>query len=499
MKTHRMQFLQDALCLLAGALMPLPFAPFNNYLLAILYPALLLTFWLYATPKRSFWRGFLFGVGFFGVGISWIYISVNTYGNTAPPLAALITALLIAILSMYSALQGYILAKFFPKNNIYKLLLVFPALWVLGEWLRSWVLTGFPWLLLGNSQIDSPLRGLIPIVGVYGTSWAVALSSALIVAFFLPTKKTNRLLKKAILFCIFVALWVIAAALAHIQWTNPVGNKIKVAFIQGNIPQEIKWVPGRAEAIAQKYYSLTNAHWDSDLIIWPEGAITVLKSKAKPFIDQLNAKAKAHHTTLITGIPLDQDQNYYNAMIVLGEGHGTYLKRHLVPFGEYLMWENLLRDLINFFNIPMSNLSPGPAKQPLLTMDHINLAPFICYEIAYPELVRNDIKDAQLIVTVTDDSWFGRSIAAAQQLQITQMRALETGRYVLAGTNNGITAIINEKGQITAEGPAHIQTVLTGAAQPMTGETPWVKMGIWPINIFMLGLILVGVLMRRVD
>lgn len=479
---------KDILALIAGLILPFSFAPFGFYFLAFISPAILMMQWLAVTPKRAFWRGWLFGLGFYGVGVSWVFVSIHVYGYASIGFSLLATTVFVMGVALYPALQGYLLNRFFPHPSLLKILLAFPIIWLLIEWLRSWFLTGFPWLSVGYSQINSPLAGLAPIIGIYGISLVVTLISSLFVSLFYTQSHRNRAGLALIIMLIFVS----SQLLRQINWTKPINAPIKVSLVQGNIPQEVKWQPEQIQHILLTYWQLTNKHWDSDLIIWPEAAITITNLDAKNFLQGLDQDAKAHHVTVITGIPILKTANYYNGIIALGLGQGEYLKRHLVPFGEYVP----LRFIFDFFNhfvqIPMGDIAKGPAHQPELRMDGITIAPFICYEIIFPEEVLDSLPQAQMLLVVSDDSWFGTSIASAQHLEMGQMRALETGRYVLFSTNNGLTAIINPKGSIQSKIPAFTTAVLTGTAQGMHGRTPFVITGIYPLLIITFLLLIFG-------
>ncbi len=483
---------RDLISLLAGGLLAFAFAPFNIYPLAVICPAILLIVWRDCSLKQAFWRGFIFGIGFFGIAASWIFVSIHEFGNTSAPLAVFITSLFVFFLSLYPAVQGYVLTRFFPCDNFSKFCLAFPSSWVLLEWIRGWFLSGFPWLFLGASQVASPLSGLAPVIGEYGISFVVVFCSGLLVygfyALFTPKKW-----RAALCFLAIILIWVGAALLTSINWTKPQGQPIKVSLVQGNIPQQLKWDPAYLQATLQSYYQLTETHWDSQIIVWPEAAIPMLLNDAKNFLDPLDQEAKQHHTAFITGIPIQDGFDYYNGIISLGIGHGIYYKRHLVPFGEYVPLDSLLRGLIGIFNIPMSNFSAGPFQQNNLRTDDTIIAPFVCYEIAYPKLVLSLLPQANLLLTVSNDAWFGDSFAPAQHLQIGQMRALETGRYHLFSSNTGLTAIITPQGKIQASAPPFQKAVLTGTVQKLVGATPYVWMGYIPILVLMGLLFLIAV------
>lgn len=481
--------------LVAGALLPLAFAPFGYYVLAIICPTVLLGIWLTCNTKQAFAYGFLFGLGFFGVGASWIFISIHDYGNTDVLLAGIITGLFVLVLALFPACQGYLLARFFPHNNTSKICLAFPASWVLFEWIRSWFLTGFPWLILGISQTNSPLRGFAPVVGEFGLSFIITLSSSLLILSWrlsLDKRGWHRSL------AMLLVIWLIADFLTPVQWTHAEGKPVTVSLVQGDIPQELKWSPGYLQKTLQIYLKLTQPHWtDSQIIVWPEAAIPLLLNNAQDFITLLAQQAQTHHVTFITGIPIEDGFTYYNAMLLLNHGEQRYYKRHLVPFGEYVPLAKYLRGLIGFFSIPMSDFSGGPTKQSPLKAGNIIIAPFICYEVAYEQASLNELPQANLLLTITNDAWFNHSIAMAQHIQLGQFRALETGRYHLFTTNTGITAIINPRGQIQATAPAFQATVLTGEIRGMWGITPIIGIGVLPFIILFAGLFFIALLRQK--
>jgi apolipoprotein N-acyltransferase len=489
------RWLYFILALLSGSLLPLAFAPFNIQILAILCPAVLLFLWDKASPRQAFWGGWLFGIGFIGIGLSWVYISLHVYGQANPWLAGLITVLMILFLALQIAVQGYIFTRFFPNPNLSKYLLAFPCLWVIMEFVRAWALTGFPWLFLGYSQIHWPLQGLAPILSVYGVSLATAFTSGVIVSLIYLK---NKFRQKIVAILLTLIIWIGSYALHTISWTTSSGNPVKVSLIQGNIPQELKWQPSQVTDSLNTYSKLTEQHIDSQIIVWPEAAITLLPNEAKDYLTGLQQFLKRNETTLLTGIPVTKDGYAYNGMLALGNGSGNYRKRHLVPFGEYMPFRFILDWLNAYLQIPMSDFSSGPHHQPLIYANGVPIAAYICYEIGYPTEVLDNLPQGQLLVTISDDSWFGDSLALPQHLQIAQMRALETGRYLLMSTNNGLTAIINSKGKIIASIPPFTQGVLTGTVYARTGATPWVAFGILPLlGIIVLLLTTAWILQRR--
>ncbi|MEO5574002.1 MAG: apolipoprotein N-acyltransferase, partial [Gammaproteobacteria bacterium] len=419
----------DVLALLAGTLLPLAFAPFHFFPLAILAPALLFFVWLGATPRLAFRRGWLFGVGMFGVGISWIYVAIHDFGHTNMFLAVLLTGGFVAFLALFPAVLGYAATRLLYQKNTpiktsretLKLLLVFPAGWTLFEWIRSWILTGFPWLNLGNSQIDAPLAGLAPLLGVYGISLATALSAALLVCMVIAEKN----IKLRALFA-FAILWGLSALLGQIVWTQPLGKPLHVALIQGNIPQDIKWRPEQQQHTLELYTDLTRRQWGRDLILWPEGAVPVFYDElADTYLAALQNEARAHGTDMLIGLPvLDQKTDrYYNSMMSLGRSQGFYHKQHLVPFGDYVPLQEVLRGLIGFFDLPMSGFSAGTSDQALLEVAGHKTGISICYEDVFGEEVIRTLPEASLLVNATNNAWYGDSLAPPQHLQMSRMRA----------------------------------------------------------------------------
>jgi apolipoprotein N-acyltransferase len=490
----------DAVALLAGALLPLAFAPLEFFPLAVLAPALLLGVWLNISARRALWRGWLFGVGMFGVGVSWVYVAIHDFGHTGMFLAVFLTGGFVAFLALFPALLGYVVVRFFlggyQSPRPLSVLLAFPAAWVLFEWVRGWILTGFPWLNLGYSQIDAPLAGVAPLVGVYGVSWLAALSAVFILLIFVSQKHTRRWALVGV-----TVLWSVTALLGQLTWTQPAGRPLQVSLVQGNVPQDVKWSPAERDNTLALYADLTRQHWGSDIILWPEAALPVFYHEvADTYLAQLADRARAHQTDLLIGLPvLDRTTGrYYNSMMSLGTTQGFYHKRHLVPFGDYVPWQELLRGLIGFFNLPMSGFSAGPAQQTLLEAAGHKVGISICYEDVFGEEVIQALPEATLLVNATNNAWYGDSFAPHQHLQISRMRALETGRPVLRVTTNGISALINARGKIVKRSPQFATQVLSGTAQPMQGATPYVHVGNYGVlTLILLSLAWASYLRRR--
>lgn len=482
---------------LMGVVLPFAFAPLCIYALAFIAPAILLYQWQKSTPGQAFVKGGVFGLGFYGTGVSWVYISIHTYGNASVFVASLITFAMILVLALGPATQGYLLMRLFgKKNTLFFCLAAFPATWVLWEWFRSLPFNGFPWLYLGYAQWATPLRGFAPIVGVYGVSLIVAVICGCMVL--MTTRQWLRVKICALL--IFLILLGSGWLLTDHPWTKPAGPSVSVTLIQADISQSLKWESTQFENIAQTYQTLTEPYWSSSrLIIWPEAALPAFSDQIPDLLQALDKTANAHGTTLWLGILLNEpaQKQYFNGIMLLGRDHGEYRKRHLVPFGEYTPLTPVFSFLINYWQIPMSNFSAGTLSQNTLSVAGIKIAPFICYEIAYPLEVLKYARNSELIVNISDDSWFGNSMASAQQAEMARLRALETGRFVLLSANTGITGIINPQGKLIAALPAHQRAVLQGQIIPMSGKTPLMHGNYYPLLALIILLLLGTALLQR--
>ncbi len=426
-----------------------------------------------ARPARAAFLGWGFGVGKYGVGASWIYVSIHDFGPAPVWLAGSLVALFVVAMACFPALFTYAYARWVRGRNRWLNAFGFSACWVALEWALTWFLTGFPWLFIGYSQLDTPLRHWAPVGGVLLVSFVVVLSATLAVAGI--ARRVGRA-HVAIGIACAVLPWLVGAALGQVRWVEP-GREATVVLVQGDILQELKWRPESVEENLDRYRQLTAPYWRRDLVIWPEAAVTLFEQQAMPFIEEMAAYANESGAALLFGIPgyerlPDDTVEFRNMAAVVGNGEGHYIKRRLVPFGEYVPLEGVLRGAIEFFDLPMSHAGPGPAEQPPLRAAGFRLAMAICYEIVYPDLVRRDARDADVIVTLSNDSWFGRSIGPHQHLQMARMRALENGRYVLRATNNGITAVIDSAATIVAQAPQFTPTVLDSRFVAMSGATP---------------------------
>jgi apolipoprotein N-acyltransferase len=402
----------------------------------------------------------------------------------------LLVAIFVVAMALFPAALAFAYARWVRGPNRWVNAIGFSACWVALEWTLTWFLTGFPWLLIGYAQLENPLRHWAPVGGVLSVSLVAALSATIAVAG-IARHATRRGLTIAAL--VAVVPWIIGAGLGYVRWVEP-GARGTVALVQGNIPQDVKWRPESVAPILQRYSTLSDPYWGRDLVIWPEASITLFEQEATPFIEAMAQRAQRGGAALVFGVPgyerlPDGTAAFRNMAAVVGNGGGHYIKRRLVPFGEYVPLEGLLRGAIEFFDLPMSHAESGPISQPPLRAGHWKLATAICYEVVYPELVRRDARDADVIVTISNDSWFGHSIGPHQHLQMVQMRALENGRYVLRATNNGLTAIVAPTGAVVSRVPQFEPIVLDGAFSGMSGVTPYGAMGDLPV----LAMLVIGV------
>jgi apolipoprotein N-acyltransferase len=473
---------------LAGAIAVFGFAPFDIFPLPVL--ALSVLFWLWSRAERlaqAAWLGFAFGMGLFCVGISWIYVALHEYGYMHPILAATATALFAAVNATLPALAGYMQAKFKATPNM-RILLLMPAIWTLAEWLRGLLFTGFPWLSVGYSQVpNSPLAGYATLFGVYGVSLAVAASAAMLLV--LWNVRLGRQGKIAL--AALILLWSDGAALRSIEWTHPSGELLKVSLLQGNIPEDTKFAEDALTNTLETYRRLAESS-DARLIVLPETALPLLRQDVpESYHAILSDHARKNGGDILIGAFEKEDGKYYNSVYSLGSAESQhYRKDHLVPFGEFIPLRSVLGWFINeVLDIPMGDLTSGGATQAPLNVAGQKVAVNICYEDAFGEEIIRALPQATLLVNVTNDAWYGDSYAAMQHNQLSQMRALETGRMMLRATNTGVTSVIGVDGRIQAMLPQHEEGVLTAQVQGYEGKTPYVVLG----NAGML--VLVGVML----
>ena len=374
-----------------------------------------------------------------------------------------------------------------------------PALLIGADWLRGWVMTGFPWLWAGYSQLEGPLAGLAPIIGVQGISWLLIFTAASI--WLLLQRSTTWWPGVTAL-----ALWGLAYGSGNLQWVTPTQDS-RFALVQGNIEQSMKWSRDQLDLSLQRYINLTLPERDADVVIWPESALPSTEQELAPWLEQVDLLMRDRNQSLITGLVSESDSGaVYNSVITLGKNaipyeldhSNRYYKQHLVPVGEFVPFEDLLRPLAPLFDLPMSSFARGETGQPDLTAGGQQLSVAICYEVAFPSLVRANMKhDTDYLLTVSNDTWFGESWGPWQHQQIARMRALELGRPLIRATNNGVTFVTDEKGRITASLPQFEASVLKANVTGMTGLTPYARWGSMPLLAWLLVSGLVGITQGR--
>ena len=468
------------LCILSGAALPFAFAPWNLPLLAIASPALLFFLWLNARPLEAFRRGFLFGLGMFGVGVSWLHVSMYEFGGMNLAAAVAATAVVVAYLALFPACVGFLSRRCDRGGGMPHMLCVVPSLWTLGEWVRSWLFSGFPWLNLGYSQTDTLLGGFAVTGGVFALSAVLAIMAGALVIV-CTGGRHQRILAIVITVLIAAAAW----AAGKPEWTRSTGVVLKATLIQGAIPQQLKWRDEQRLISLQVYRELTEPHWNSDIIVWPETAIPAFKHQVQDYLDDIARRASANGADLYVGLPyLDAGRGgYFNSVFLLNHEESAYHKRHLVPFGEYLPLGSTLRGAFNFLQIPMSDFSAGDQPKPVIAGDNAIAGISICYEDTFGEEVIQALPESQILINVSNDAWFGDSAAPHQHLQMARMRALETGRYLLRATNTGISAVIDDRGVILARSPQFAPSALGSAVELREGLTPYARFGNMPIVI----------------
>jgi apolipoprotein N-acyltransferase len=459
--------------------MMLSFAPAGWYGLGLALLLPLLVSCLVSSPRSAAHHGFWFGSGLFLAGTYWLYLSIHVFGQAPLWIAIFLMVGLVLIMGLYYALTAWLMCRL-AAGSAARLLLVAPAAWTLVEWIRGWFLSGFPWMTLGYSQIDSPLAGLSPVVGVYGVSAVLVFSAASLVG---ALHHDTR--RPAILLLAAAVPWFAGWALGQVTWTRAAGDPVRVTIVQGGVPQDRKWLPEQFQPTLQLYSRSIAANPDSDIIIWPEVAIPAVLQQVPLFLARLEAAVRDTGQTLLFGI-LERhgdSQQVYNSVVALG-GPGTqvYRKRHLVPFGEVFPVPDFVREWMRLMSLPNSDMKAGADRQELLvTSGGVRLATAICYEDAYGAEQLYAFPDATILVNVSNDAWFGDTIAPHQHLEIARMRALEVGRYVVRSTNNGISAFIAPDGRLLETGPQFQFVSMTRDVTPLGGSTPYARFGNWPL------------------
>lgn len=483
------------IALLAGAVFLFALAPYSVWPIALVSPAILYALLLSdMSAKRAFIIGEAYGTGLWCVGAFWLYTSINDYSET-PSWLALI---LIAIMGLGMGLFHGFLALIFNRM-VGRQPLSFAALWVLQEWMKTWLFTGFPWLFVGYAFTEQYwLSSLAPVAGVFALSFVAILLAASLIE--LLRRRAGYMIVSALLLVISISLWLIDP-----EWTKPKeAPDLSVSLIQGNIPQDLKWLTEYQVETLKIYAALTRSEWGRDIVVWPESSIPMFQTEAWGFINEMVKMANETDTTWVTGIPYKDDDAFdpstdkyppfYNSVIALGsEADGLYKKQRLVPFGEYVPFEGVLDILPSLAGSQdILSYSRGSDQQSPLQVRGHHLGAAVCYEVAYPDTTRRNAINTDFLLTISNDAWFGTSAGPLQHLQMVQMRALENGRWFMRATNTGVTAIIDHKGRIVKRAPQFERTVLRGDVQLRVGSTPFMRVGHYPILILIALLLLLS-------
>jgi apolipoprotein N-acyltransferase len=480
-----------------GGLTVAGYAPYSLYLQPVITVAGLYYLWhCAATPRAAAAAGFAFGLGWFLFGVSWVYVSLHDFGAMPAPVAVAVTALFCAFLALFPAAVGYACARFGASAPAARYALLVPAAWTLAEWTRGWIFTGFPWLALGYSQVPaSPLAGYAPVLGIHGVTLATAASAGLLLHWWLGAAekaegerrkaKGTTFFRFALSFLLspsaflLAALWAGGWGLKQVQWTEPVGAPVSVTLLQGNIAQDLKWREDRVPSTLNTYSALAHTS-SSRLIILPETALPLfLEQVPQDYLAALAGHARRNGGDILIGLPERQPSGeYFNSVVSFGTAASqAYRKSHLVPFGEFIPLRPVLGWIVAVLAIPLQDFSRGTDDQRPLAVAGQRVAINICYEDAFGEEIIRQLPEATLLVNVSNVAWFGRSIAPAQHLQISQARALETGRYMLRATNTGITAVIGPDGAVLGVAPEFTTAAVTHDVQGYEGATPYVRVG----------------------
>jgi apolipoprotein N-acyltransferase len=473
---------------LVGAATVAAFAPLGAGPLALVTLAALIHLWIDAPPRRALVTGFWFGLGLFGVGVSWIYVSLSEFGGMPAPIAGFATVCFCAFIALFPAAAGWLQARI-PARPAVRATLLIPSAWVLFEWLKMWILSGFPWLSVGYAGVGWPLQGYAPLFGVFAMSFiTVSLAGML----WLSSVRNNRYWLAGILV-------VIAAgqALRFIEWSSPQGAPLSVALLQGNIEQSLKFDPARYARTLDTYAKLAD-ETRARLIIFPETAVPRFLDRVDPaYLAKLQDIAKRNDGDLLLGVPTRRGPDeYFNSVITLGTSPvQAYHKMHLVAFGEFM--PPGFGFVLRWLDIPMSDFSRGSGAQRVLDAAGQRIAPNICYEDVFGDEIARALPDATLLVNMSNMAWFGDSLAPGQHLQMARLRAVETGRMHLTAANTGVTAAIDRDGAVLARLPQFAEGRLEVTAQGYSGATPYVLWADWPVVVLCVAVLGALVLVAR--
>jgi apolipoprotein N-acyltransferase len=382
-------------------------------------------------------------------------------------------------MSAWYAALGWLTARYVPRPSLLRWLVVLPAAWTLVEWLRGWVLSGFPWLEVGYAHSDSPLAGFAPVGGIHLVTWVSMLTAGAVVALLRGTQR-----EKAAAAVLAVVAWTLGAGLWGRAWTGPAGKPVSVAIVQPAVPQDLKWDDSHRDETLALFRRMTEDSFGARVIIWPEAALPMLAHEAGPYLARMWEDAQRHGSDLMLGLLRydPEGKRYYNGLLALsGDEAGWYYKRRLVPFGEFFPVPGFVRSWMRLMSLAYVDMTAGEDDQPPLEVAGQKVGVTICYEDAYGSEQLAVLEEATLLVNVTNNAWFGDSTAPHQQLQMARFRALEAGRFLARATSNGISAIIGPDGEVLGRARQFVPEVLEGSVTPFSGLTPYARTGNWPV------------------
>jgi len=476
--------------IISGALYVLAFSPFDYKIL--MYFSIVLSHIVFfgSDRKDAMKYGYLYGLVIFSLGASWIFISIYNFGGKDLFISSLITIIFILIQSSYFLLYTYFVnLNLLNQNRV--IIFLFPAsLWVLMEFARSNLLTGFPWLLVGVSQIHTIYDNIFPIFGTLSIGFIMVFLSTNLSLFFIQKNKKSFLI---VVLSTFLILNIFSNY--DFKWTKESSDKISVGIMQPNIEQDFKFKKEGIIDIRRTLLSLSN-NTNNDFLILPETVMPLIFREDDKFYKEL---LKNSATNVISGIFRQNNEKVFNSLVLINDNVQYYDKRHLVPFGEYTPMKSILYPISRLLSIPMSNLSSGQKKQKNLVVDNINFIPLICYESAYPELIDMNGMNHSVILNVSNDSWFGDSLAPYQHLQISQVRALEFKRYLIRAANTGISAIIDKDGHILEQLNLNTRDLLQSHIKTYTGKSLYSRFGDYPILMLIFISIIFYFIKRKAD
>ncbi|GHA04094.1 apolipoprotein N-acyltransferase [Arenicella chitinivorans] len=482
------------LSVMSGAALVLAFAPFKFWFVAPLSLAAFFLLLLPVSAGAAAWRGYGFGLGLYGAGVSWVYVSLSTFGGMPLWMGSIAVLGFASLLAGFIAVMSYLVARLFPARSWYRFL-VLPVIWIVFEWLKSWVLTGFPWLDIGYTVVDTWLAAWAPIGGIYLVSFLVAALAAALAASLLYRSRSAMLVLPMIVF----ASWLVNM----VDWSEPSPYALKVGVIQANVSIDEKWEPDYRRAVIDNYRSVLRALKDQqkvDLVVLPETAIPMhLQYLDLGFWESLVPQG----TAVLAGVidtpslltePSNFDESYNAAFFTCGQTEPlqVYRKRHLVPFGEYLPLRFLFQWVLDYLNLPMSDFSAWQGDQALSCGDQIKVGLSICYEDAFANEYRQSLGAATVLVNISEDAWFGDSFAPHQRLQMAQMRARELARPMVRSANSGPSAFIDYRGRIESISGQFAPATLVQYVQPQTGTTWFLRFGNWFVYVMLALLGVIG-------